>query len=75
MGCAKFKIKFGAKSLDPGDMQRGLIFSLYAFKGRIANSDNILKLKNVSVSVGAYAIDWLVYFLEITTFRGTKEGH
>lgn len=33
------------------DMNCKLSFSLYAFKGRIANSNAVLKLKNASVSL------------------------
>ena len=51
LSCAKSQIKFGAESLCKEDTNRELSFSVYAFKGRILNSDAILMLKKATVSL------------------------
>ena len=51
LSCAKYRINFGADSLCKEDTKRNFGFSLYAFKGRILNSDAILMLKKATVSL------------------------
>ena len=65
LSCAKYRIKFGAESLLKEDTKRKLSFSLYAFKGRILNSDAVLMLKKATVS-----LEWMSITSLSIPFRG-----